>query len=509
MNAALPKSIEENIDDRSSWMDQSLSSFWCVISWITSSMFFVALVALLGGPTQGDAVESLYSTIAVAHGRLSCIYPPSSSYHFVSIATPSTFIAPFYPLFSGAVSALLRIGHQVPFPSQAKLGTNCSTAFVAMYNWTIHASTVLPLIRIGYLSWLFLLVGIVALLRVTGRGRTRWEPAALFLAACVPALAMSLIIFFHPQDIIAIGLILCSLACTRRSKWLLAGIFIGLAFTSQQFALLAFAPLLIVAPSRQRIQFLLGALGAAALVILPLIAITRGRATHAAVIGSGFSVSNGGTLVWEAHVHGALLFLVSRLIPIAVAVALAWWASRRLGPRILDVVPLISLIATTLTLRLVFEENLFGYYFLAAAVMILMLDIAQGRLRGKTITWIALATVAFNPIPWGFTSNGRSWGLFVRQQLPIWFALIALVLIIADGARRKVRWYLVVFLVVDALTSIRYPWMHTYLRASVSTWVWQIVLVPTALVLAGRPLFQLLLSSREHIDEPDSQTAEI
>jgi hypothetical protein len=320
---------------------------------------------------------------------------------------------------------------------------------------------------------------------------------------------MSLIIFFHPQDIIAIGLILCSLACVRRSKWMLAGMFIGLAFTSQQFALLAFAPLLIVAPAKHRIQFLLGTLGAMAVVILPLIAITGGRATHAAIIGSGFGASNDGTLVLETHAHGALLFLLSRVLPIAVAVALAWWAARRLGPRILDVVPLISLIATSLTLRLVFDDYLLGYYFLAAAVMILMLDIARGRLRGKTVAWIALVTVAYNPIPWGFNSNGRSWGLFVRQQLPIWFALIALVLIIADVARRKVRWYIVVFLVIDALTSIRYPWMSTYLRAPVSNWVWQILLVPTALVLAGRPLFQLLLSSREHIDEPDSQTAEI
>lgn len=190
----------------------------------------------------------------------------------------------------------------------------------------------------------------------------------------------------------------------------------------------------------------------------------------------------------ELNVHGTFLFIVARLLPIALGMAFAWWAQRRLGPKLLEPVALVALIATTLGLRLVFEENLFGYYFTALTVMLILLDVVKGRIRGYTIAWLALVTLAFDPIPWGFASNGQSWGLAARQQLPAWFALIALLLIAADLLRKRIRWYIVVWLVVDCLTLVKMPWVHTYLRRSMTVWFWQIVLVGSGLALAIRPL---------------------
>jgi hypothetical protein len=199
-----------------------------------------------------------------------------------------------------------------------------------------------------------------------------------------------------------------------------------------------------------------------------------------------------------------LLFAVARLLPIALGVAFAWWAKRRLGPKLLEPVALVALIATTLGLRLVFEENLFGYYFTALTVMLILLDAVKGRIRGYTIAWLALVTLAFDPIPWGFASNGQSWGLTARQQLPAWFALIALLLIAADLLRKRIRWYILAWLVVDVLTLVKMPWVHTYLRRSMTIWFWQIVLVPSGLALAVGPLLKAIRLRGEEV--PVGQT---
>ena len=68
---------------------------------------------------------------------------------------------------------------------------------------------------------------------------------------------------------------------------------------------------------------------------------------------------------------------------------------------VLEPIPLISLLATSLSLRVVFEEGLFGYKFMALAVMLILLAIVRGQIRGRLMAWLALATLAFNPIPAG------------------------------------------------------------------------------------------------------------
>ena len=118
-------------------------------------------------------------------------------------------------------------------------------------------------------------------------------------------------------------------------------------------------------------------------------------------------------MVWEMQLHGAWLIGVSRVAPILLSAALAWWAARRLGSSVLNPLPLLSLVATSLSLRLVFEQSLFGYYFMAVAVVLVLLDVTQGRVRPSVITWLALVTLVFNPLPWGSD--------LVHNALPLWF----------------------------------------------------------------------------------------
>ena len=187
-------------------------------------------------------------------------------------------------------------------------------------------------------------------------------------------------------------------------------------------------------------------------------------------------------MVWETHLHGAPLVAVSRILPIVIAMALAWWAVRRLGSAVLDTVPLLSLVATSLSLRLVFEQNLFGYYFMAIAVLVVLLDVVQGRIRWQVVAWLTLVTLAFNPAPTH---------LRFREYLPIFVMLVALVLILFDAARRgRVRWYAVAWLALVTLAFANMPpWSAGPIRHPLPIWLWQVVLVGIGVGMSAAPLF--------------------
>jgi hypothetical protein len=384
------------------------------------------LTRLLGGVTTGDAADSVNTTWALAHGMASCAYAPGNQFGL-------PYTGPLYPLLSSGLAALFRIGASAPFPTKAQMGPHCSTAIMAMYHWSIRAHALLPTVQIGYIGWLVLMGGVVALLRASGRGRCGWEPLAVVTMAIVPPVYMCLHEYFHPQDLVAMGLILSGLACVRRGWWIWAGVFLGLACTAQQFALLAFAPLLVVAP-RDRLTKFAGAAGASVLtVVVPLVALVSTRAISVALIGSGAS-SVANTLLGEIHPQGGLLLLISRFAPIALAMATARWASQKVGPAVLEPVPLIALLATSLSFRLIFEVNLWGYYFMAVAVLLVILDVVQGRIRVPLLVWLVLVVIAFYP------TSGPP-GVF-QTATPLWLPL----------------------------------------------WLWQLVLVPTAVALAAGPL---------------------
>jgi hypothetical protein len=206
--------------------------------------------------------------------------------------------------------------------------------------------------------------------------------------------------YYHPEDLMAMGLALGGLACARRGSWVWAGILLGLAFTSQQFVLLIIAPMLIVAPPSRRIRFAGSAILSAMVVIGPMILLTSGQVI-AAVTGGGATPEVGASLLAQFHLHGLALFTLSRILPIALSMALAQSMVRRLGPAVLESLPLTSLIAVSLTLRLIFEVNLYGYYLMAIGVMLIALEVMRGRISVYLVGWIALVFLAFDPLKWG------------------------------------------------------------------------------------------------------------
>jgi len=375
---------------RTSWLDRRLSNRWCALGWLLATVEFVSLTLLLGGPSQADAGLSTPSTWAIAHGVPACAYPSGGA--------PG--VAPLYPLVSGVFAWLFRIGRGVPFPSSAALGVHCSTASHAIANWATRSNALTETMLLGYLGWLVLLAGVVALLRVTGRGRCGWEVTGVMVVGLSPPVWLAIQELFHPEDLMAMGLAFAGLACARRGGWMWAGILLGLALTTQQFALLVAAPLLVLAPRNQRIRYAAAVVGSAAVVVVGVVVVTSGRVIDV-LTGTTATPHTGRTLLSVADLHGGSLLFVSRVLPIALAMVLAWWSARRLGVAALDPVPLISLISTSLCFRLVFEVNIFGYYFMAVSASLIVLSVIRGRSHVYVAAWLILVTFAYDPLRWG------------------------------------------------------------------------------------------------------------
>jgi hypothetical protein len=486
MATSLPPRVTSSWSLRlKAWLDRPLSNWWCALGWVAATAVFLFLTRVLDGPSQADSVESIFSTWSLAHGHIVCAYPPGHT-------NGDRFIAPLlYPLFASGVSFLARIGHTVPFPTQAQLGLHCGHAIPAMIQWSLASRAILPTIRIGYLAWLIFVVGVVVLVRAVGRGRCGWEVATVVLLASTPPIFMCVEEVFHPEVLVAMGLILTGLACARRSWWLGAGVLIGLAVTSQQFALLVLVPLFVLAPGVQRIKYTIAACAAMAAVIVPMLVLTAGGALHAALYGSSLVTigannisATGGTVVWETHLQGEPLFLIVRILPIVLSMVVAWKARRHFGAATLDAVPLLTIVGTSLLLRLVFEENIFGYYFMAVATVILLLDVLRGRIRGGTVAWLGLVTLVFDPVPWGH--------LTLHQSVPLIIGALGLLVFLADLIQRRVRWYLVAWLVVVVLTCEPLIWRLGIGQQVLPNSLWQVALVSIAFWLILEPSFPKL-----------------
>ncbi|MFI5035629.1 MAG: hypothetical protein ACHQFZ_05435 [Acidimicrobiales bacterium] len=418
-------------------------------------------------------------------------------YTHVPVVIPNPpSLAPVYPFVAGGAEALFRVGHAVPFPVAAGGPTHCSAAYDASYRWALHAGAFTPTRWLSLISWFPLMGGVIAMLRVSGRGRRMSEPLTLLVIALLPQVTSCISYVFHPEYLFAVGLALIAAAAAVRDRWAFAGVLLGLAFLSQQFALLVGVTLFAVAVGRARWRLAAAAFATVALITVPLAAATSGRALKTVVFGTSrvtlltpsFVRSKGGTVLWEAHLHGAPLFAAARLLPVLVAMAVADWARRKLGRRALEPETLMSLIAIAFAVRLVFEQNLFGYYFMALAVALVVREVIHGQFRLRLLTWILVLTVAFNAIPSNFGSRWEPWGGFAFDAVCAFVACFLLAVATRDLARGRVRidaWLTFAFVIVVFRTQI---FEGSIVHQTLSDWLWQLILVPTGIALAAVPL---------------------
>ncbi|MGH9046950.1 MAG: hypothetical protein ACRDVW_06515 [Acidimicrobiales bacterium] len=360
-----------------------------ILGWLLATGMFLGFFGLWYQGTPGDLAPTATTVAAIEQGFFSCAYPAASG----------SVIPPLYPALAAGVLWTTHLGRNElePYTYSGRPCHHEETEQVGL-------KQVSPkyLVLVGLIAWPFLLGGFAAVMWASRRNRTGWELVGASVLAVTPAVQSCVASIFHPEDLIAIGLVLGAVAMAIRQRWLAAGLCIGLALSAKQFALLAAFPLLIVTPARDRWRYGAAMLGASGVVLVPS-ALLMGRGLFAAMAG-GSTATPGrthSTVVGLLAMSGVPLVMVSRILPILLAGALAFWAHRRVGARIYRPSSMLSLLATAMALRLVFEVNVFNYYLMATAATLLIADVASGRVRSLTIGWILLTSAFYPPLPDG------------------------------------------------------------------------------------------------------------
>jgi hypothetical protein len=221
-------------------------------------------------------------------------------------------------------------------------------------------------------------------------------------------------------------------------------------------------------------------------------------------------------VLWEIDHHHALVVVgVSRILPIVAALAISWWVSRRLGAAACTPVVGTSLVALTLGLRLVFEQNVFAYYFMALAVLLVLLDVARGHIRGSLLAWLVAATLIFHVPNYVF---GAALTMHPATVLPPVMVLVAVTMVASGVLRnsthsdaaptsRVAAWSLFLWsaIAVCALVSWRSgvnPVFHP-----IPAWLRQVVVVGTGMMLAAGPLLDELRRVRPRATQNTTTTA--
>lgn len=484
-------------------LDRPVRPVAILLGWIGSTLTFVLVATALGGPTEGDSSEVVYGSWAVAHGHLTCVYPVIAKNLPLGLANPFALAAPLYPLLSGAVAWVLRIGHTVPFPGPHALGPGCAHGFTAMYHWSTASSVVLPTVRIGYVTWLVLLAGVAYLVRATSLRGTGWEVLTGFLVALTPPVVMCLTYYFHPQDLLAMGLVLAGTGALLRGRDVLGGVLLGLSLTSQQFAILAVVALVVLLGRTRAVRVGAAAAVAIAVVDVPFIAVSGLRAVKTVLLGSsrvGSAISaHGGTVAFSLGLTGVPDFLLARIAPIAAAALVAAWARRRRWGVTLAPDLVVAVVTAALLSRLVFEVNLFGYYFMASLVGVALLEALRHQVGRDVLALLGLFVVELNPEHIALISNLTSYGLSLYFDLPIVVLALGVLLLLYDALRRRLSPGLVAWIAFVALAGETHLW-HRYDPVwNLPEWAWQIVLVGYLLVIVARRLHATLAATDEPV----------
>jgi hypothetical protein len=251
----------------------------------------------------------------------------------------------------------------------------------ALLGLHLTSGTELDLYRFGAFPCL-LAAGLLAVY-VVGRMRELRRPAVA--VAVVPLLVAfnplttRALRYGHPEEILAAALCVAALLAAGRKKPLLAGVLLGAAFATKQWALLAALPV-IIAAGEQRARAALAAAATAALLIVPMAAGDLHRfiqANHGAGVVGGSAMP---TNVWFAFGTDVPVQLGAngastppRTIPAALAgishplilaagfgLALFWWRTRR------DAAPedALLLLALILLVRCLLDPMTNSYYHL-------------------------------------------------------------------------------------------------------------------------------------------------
>jgi len=367
------------------WLARPVSGVACAVAWCLATLLFVGLTfAWTGALTERDANLVDVPAASIAHGQWHCGFEVSN--------TP-----PLYPLLVAGYASALHVGAGTPFPLPFP-HESCLDVSWQQENWLSDSHAAGRLLPASLLVWPVLLAGFVGLLRASKRGRTRLEIVGVCLLGLIPQLGYCFSMWFHPAEILALGLGLASLALVFSNRWALGGVAAGLAVAAHQLGLLVVLVLLLVAP-RPAYRRLVPACALTILVVcLPVIVLSKGGAISGMVF-NGVTELHFGSLVSSLPLRGFMLAVLSRGSPFVGTLVAGLLLRRSLGTKVTSPHVAVTLLVLASMLRLTFEVAMFGYYLAWAAVTLLALDLVVGRLRLVTLGWIVGSAIIFPPVP--------------------------------------------------------------------------------------------------------------
>lgn len=385
-------------------LSRLLRIFWVqsILAVFFGGVLYWWIVQIMGGFNSGDAESTLYSSVMMSHGYWSCTYRGFPSSYTVS--------GPIYLMASALAQWITRAGFSSSLTASS-LGSHCQYSFNAYVQWSSNPSAYYAALRTGIVAWFALCVSGVGLLRCSNlpRNRSVWLLAITF--AVTPPLIFCVQEYYHPQDVWALAMLFAATSLWLRHRMYGAGFFLALAVMSQPYALLGLIVLLAISPWVACRKLAVGGMVTTIVTVTMMVVISGPRALTASLIGTGDTTIHIGTWMWELHISSVYGLLLSRLAPLAAAIAISRWCYRRRPDIADDPVLLLSLMATCLSLRLVFEENLWSYYCMATGVTLVLRDIVAARVSRGTIYWLVLVLAIFVDVdstllPW---SGWHTW----------------------------------------------------------------------------------------------------
>jgi hypothetical protein len=314
--------------------------------------------------------------------------------------------APIHALASGHLHGFLATQ---PVMGSTSLLLRAPFAALGMH---LTNGTATDLYRLGAFPCL-LAAGLLAIYLFSRMRALRRAPLALALVPLLVAvnpLTTKALRFGHPEEILAAALCVAAILAAARSKGLLAGVLLGAAVATKQWALLAALPMLIAA-GEQRTKAAIAAATTAALLIVPMAAGDLHRFIHA---NQGAGVIGGGAMpteIWFGFGRGVPVYLLPnggatppRALPIGLAeithplviatglgLALAWWRCRG------DAEPedALLLLALIMLVRCLLDPITNGYYHLPFLMALAAWDGLRRR-GAPLLTVAATLLLGFN-----------------------------------------------------------------------------------------------------------------
>ncbi|MHB1583627.1 MAG: hypothetical protein ACYCU7_11495 [Acidimicrobiales bacterium] len=275
-------------------------------------------------------------------------------------------------------------------------------------NYVEGIAWVVP-IAVGYVAGFSSLLPIDRLIRRTGARAARRVAA---MALVVPAMWFMQVVWGHPDDALAVGLLVCAISGALENRWGSSAWILGIGIAVQPLVLLG-VPVFLGLAGLRRWPNLLVRLAVPGMLAVSVPMLADPRDTWRQVVEQPTYPVVGHPTPWIAVVPHPLAHVVDagwpRMLGTLLACALGWWLTQRRTP---DTTTVIWSLALCLSLRCVFETVVFPYYIVPPLVMAFLL---VGQVTGLRMVLVALIAAG----------GGALVGWHTHDHLVYWLGMVA------------------------------------------------------------------------------------